>query len=121
MRTSKEPAPTLKKGLKTGSFTTIFYMFLCVNFRSLVMTMEGAEMMITKAMMKKRKKEEEGLVLVDAVVSTSLGKVSYHFSSSTAYNQYPCNTYFSEIGLLESTKIDFPVGSIERFHSLPIS
>ena len=52
------------------------------------MTMEGAEMMITKAMMKKRKKEEEGLVLVDAVVFTSLGKVSYHFSSSTAYNQY---------------------------------
>ena len=49
------------------------------------------------------KKEEEGLVLVDAVVFTSLGKVSYHFSSSTAYNQYPCNTYFSEIGLLKST------------------
>ena len=67
MRTPKEPAPTLKKGLKTGSFTTIFYMFLCVNFRSLVMTMEGAEMMITKAMMKKRKKEEEtgGLMLVE--------------------------------------------------------
>ena len=69
MRTSKEPAPILKKGLKTGSFITISYSsFLCFNFRSLVMTMEGAEMMITKAMMKKRKKEEEGLVLVDAVV-----------------------------------------------------
>ena len=83
---------------------------------SLVMTMERIVVTRTKAMMKKKKKEEEGLVLVErrrrrgCCGFTSLGKVSYHFSSSIAYNQYPCNTYFARIGLLESTKIDFPVG-----------
>ena len=33
MRTPKEPAPTLKKGLKTGGFTTIFYMFSLCQFQ----------------------------------------------------------------------------------------
>ena len=61
---------------------------------SLVMTMERVVVTRTRAMMKKKKKEEEGLVLVErrrrrgCCGFTSLGKVSYHFSSSTAYNQY---------------------------------